>query len=98
MGYNNAGESDFTCLFVFLPEKKQANFVYQFLMNFYQTKLNKLKLTLNNSAVKMLFFSLQLLLGIFFSTRSVALIEDVPSGLEESKGYKSSAKFVFQTD
>ena len=71
-----------------LSEKKQANCVCQFLMNFYQTKLNK----------QCWSFSLQLLLGIFFSTRSVALIEDVPSGLEESKGYKSSAKFVFQTD
>ncbi|XP_078343796.1 ribonuclease kappa-B-like isoform X2 [Oculina patagonica] len=36
-----------------------------------------------------------LLLGVFFSTRSVALIEDVPSGMDETKGYKSSAKNCF---
>lgn len=43
---------------------------------------------------KISFFS-QLLLGVFFSVRSVALIEDIPSGLGETQGYKSSAKFVF---
>lgn len=37
----------------------------------------------------------QLLLGVFFSVRSVALIDDIPSGLSETQGYKSSAKFVF---
>ncbi|XP_022797556.1 ribonuclease kappa-B-like isoform X3 [Stylophora pistillata] len=33
-----------------------------------------------------------LLLGVFFSTRSVALIEDIPGKMTESEGYKSSAK------
>ncbi|XP_058968255.1 ribonuclease kappa-B-like isoform X3 [Pocillopora verrucosa] len=33
-----------------------------------------------------------LLLGVFFSTRSVALIEDIPGKMNESEGYKSSAK------
>jgi len=36
-----------------------------------------------------------LLLGVFFSTRSVALVEDVPSDTEEKKDYKSSAKSCF---
>lgn len=36
----------------------------------------------------------QLLLGVFFSTRSVALIEDIPGKMKESEGYKSSAKLV----
>lgn len=31
---------------------------------------------------------------MFFSVRSVALIDDIPSGLSETQGYKSSAKFV----
>lgn len=35
----------------------------------------------------------QLLLGVFFSTRSVALVDDLPN-MEESQGYKSSARFV----
>jgi len=35
----------------------------------------------------------QLLLGVFFSTRSVALIDDLPK-MEEGEGYKSSARFV----
>lgn len=33
-----------------------------------------------------------LLLGVFFSTRSVALIEDIPGKMKESEGYKSSAR------
>ena len=36
----------------------------------------------------------QLLLGVFFSTRSVALIEDIPGKMKESEGYKSSARLV----
>ncbi|XP_068688805.1 ribonuclease kappa-B-like isoform X1 [Montipora foliosa] len=36
-----------------------------------------------------------ILLGIFFSVRSVALIEDIPSGMDEPSGYKSSAKNCF---
>ncbi|XP_073230666.1 ribonuclease kappa-B-like isoform X2 [Porites lutea] len=36
-----------------------------------------------------------LLLGVFFSVRSVALIDDIPSGLGETQGYKSSAKNCF---
>ncbi|XP_020601802.1 ribonuclease kappa-like [Orbicella faveolata] len=35
-----------------------------------------------------------LLLGVFFSTRSVALIDDLPK-MEEGKGYKSSARNCF---
>lgn len=38
----------------------------------------------------------QLLLGVFFSTRSVALIEDIPGKMKESEGYKSSAKLVLK--
>ncbi|KAK3736105.1 hypothetical protein QZH41_013530 [Actinostola sp. cb2023] len=35
------------------------------------------------------------LLGIFFKTRSVALLEDLPHDLEEEKAFSSSAKNCF---
>jgi len=42
---------------------------------------------------KKLLLCFQLLLGVFFSIRSVALIDDLPK-MDEGKGYKSSARFV----
>ena len=46
------------------------------------------------SEKNVLLLCFQLLLGVFFSTRSVALIDDLPAKMEEGKGYKSSARFV----
>jgi len=46
------------------------------------------------SEKNVLLLCFQLLLGVFFSTRSVALIDDLPGKMEEGKGYKSSARFV----
>ena len=53
-----------------------------------------LKSTVNTTAL----VSIQLLLGIFFSTRSVALIEDIPGDMGEIKGYSSSARFGNHVD
>ena len=54
----------------------------------------KLKLGLHRLRMKNYFTAFfQLLLGVFFSTRSVALVDDLPN-MKETKGYKSSARFV----